>query len=519
MGTASSVAYVGFALYLVRLWWKTRQTAHSVGDLPGPTTVIAPMTLLSKLLPSIPLINTGVMQELDRGYADFAAAGCDAYAHRNVWPQPGVSLYLADPCMIKEVTTHRSRFPKPVHTAPYQLVAFFGANIVVSEGEDWKRYRKVCAPAFLERNNTLVWDETTRIVLDVIDNVWKRTDVVSVNNVLDLTVPMALYVIGAAGFGRRMSFTEEHSVPDGFSMNFKDALYVVSEGVAIKMAIPKRMLCMTQQFRKVDRAFDELQRHMSHMVDSRRCRTTDVHSDLFSGLLDAADADTGGVRLTSNELFSNMFMFLLAGHETTAHTLAFSLALLALYPDKQEKLYQNVKEVTMDLGRTPAYDDISKLTYPLAVLYETLRFRPPVLSIQKYSEQDTLLKVQNAEGGTTALPVPQGTPINIHVPGLHNNPRYWENPSEFIPERFLADYNKDAFIAFSAGARACIGRRFFETEAIATLSILISYYRVHVQEDASHANETHEERKTRLMRTFFSLTTTPERVPLTFKRR
>ncbi|KZV61166.1 cytochrome P450 [Peniophora sp. CONT] len=519
MGTVTLLAYAAVAVYLTRLYMKRRQVSQSIGDLPGYTTLIAPMTLLSNVLPYIPFINAGNAREIDTGYADFAAAGYDAYAHKNVWPNPGAALYVADPNTIKEITTYRARFSKPVEK--YTVLTFFGRNIVASEGEEWKRYRKICAPAFSERNNKLVWDETVRIVHDMIDNVWKRADTVSVDHVVDVTLPIALFVIGVAGFGRRMSFTEELEVPPGFSMNFKDALHVVSEGVTIKLSVPKWALGLTQRFREVDLSFSELERHMSQMIDSRKhAEKKEERYDLFSSLLDAANDDSDGEpKLTDSELIGNIFIFMLAGHETTAHTLAFCFALLALYPDKQDKLFQDITRVSTNLGRFPAYEDMSLFAYSMAVFYETMRIRPPVTGIPKYSVEDTTLNVRNAEGGTTTIPVPKGTYISIHTPGLHGNPHHWENPSEFRPERFLADYNRDAFLPFSAGARACLGRRFFETEGIAILTTLMSQYRVEVKEDPKYAGETHEQCRARLLKTSIGLTTTPVNVPLTFKRR
>jgi len=154
-----------------------------------------------------------------------------------------------------------------------------------------------------------------------------------------------------------------------------------------------------------------------------------------------------------------MFIFLIAGHESTAHTLCFTFALLALYPDEQERLYQHIKGVISSLDGTPTYEDMGLFTQSLAVFYETLRMFPPAPFIPKIAAQDTTLTVSNVDGGRTTFPVPSGTEIDIHVAGLHYNPRYWKEPHRFMPERFLGDWPKDAFLPFSQGARACLGRR------------------------------------------------------------
>ena len=119
-----------------------------------------------------------------------------------------------------------------------------------------------------------------------------------------------------------------------------------------------------------------------------------------------------------------------------------------------------------------------------------------------------------------AVPIPQGTGIVLHVPGLHYNPKYWPEPEKYDPTRFLAkDWPRDAFLPFSLGARSCIGRKFFETEGIAILTMLMSRYKVEVKEEEQFKGESVQERQARVMNCRAGLTMTPIRVPLVFKRR
>jgi cytochrome P450 len=98
--------------------------------------------------------------------------------------------------------------------------------------------------------------------------------------------------------------------------------------------------------------------------------------------------------------------------------------------------------------------------------------------------------------------------------------RYWKDPEEFQPARFLdPDWPRDAFIPFSAGPRACIGRKFSETEGVAVLTMLVQKYIIEVKEEPQFAAETFAERRTRVLAPKLGLTLTPEHVPLVFKRR
>lgn len=91
----------------------------------------------------------------------------------------------------------------------------------MTEGDEWKRHRKISAPSFSERNNRLVWDETMLIVQELREVLWAGKQEVPVGNIVDLTVPMALFIIGVAGFGKRMSWKKDLSVPEGYVMTFK----------------------------------------------------------------------------------------------------------------------------------------------------------------------------------------------------------------------------------------------------------------------------------------------------------
>ena len=124
----------------------------------------------------------------------------------------------------QEVTSDRAKFSKPL--AVYKILMFYGSNVIVTEGDEWKRHRKISAPSFSERNNRLVWDETMSIMRELCEDVWAGKNTISVSNIVDLTVPIALFVIGVAGFGKRVSWHEDTYVPEGFRFSFKVCNFV-----------------------------------------------------------------------------------------------------------------------------------------------------------------------------------------------------------------------------------------------------------------------------------------------------
>ena len=118
--------------------------------------------------------------------------------------------------------------------------------------------------------------------------------------------------------------------------------------------------------------------------------------------------------------------------------------------------WRKLLQKRMGVGKRPA-----RLTPHLSsrAYYETMRHVPPVTFIPKTVAEDTTLTAATTQGDKVVIPVPKGTLMGIDTAGLHYNPRYWEDPEAFKPDRFLGEYNHDAFIPFSAGPRSCIGRK------------------------------------------------------------
>ncbi|KAL0064233.1 hypothetical protein AAF712_008818 [Marasmius tenuissimus] len=192
----------------------------------------------------------------------------------------------------------------------------------------------------------------------------------------------------------------------------------------------------------------------------------------------------------------------------------------------------------------------------VSVIYETLRLFPPAVGVPKSTAEDTSFVLHNEQGQSKVIPVPKNTNLVIHAAGVHYNPRYWKDPYEFRPDRFMGEWNRDAFIPFSVGARSCIGRRygqrpppadtcpnyddhrFSEVESVAILSVLVKKYKISVMEEPEFKHESFEGRKERVLKAQFGITHTyveislppvgrselidmdsPIRVPLTFARR
>jgi len=281
--------------------------------------------------------------------------------------------------------------------------------------------------------------------------------------------------------------------------------------------MPRWAWGLREHWRHVKLANEELGMHVREMIRSRR--ETQEHAmdkhDLFSQLINARDANEA---LSEDELIGNVMIFLIAGHETTGHTLAILLGLLAFYPEEQDQVVKEIESL-QEGERDLTYDDMRKLPYALAVLYETLRLYPMTPLLKKSVIADTHLTIGHGSNHAQVHRVPASSRVFILLAGVHYNPSYWDDPEHFVPARFMdTNWNRDTFIAFSLGPRACIGRRFAETTIVAALAKLLLKYRLSIDESRFELipGESLLDRRQRFIKPIAKLTLTPAALPLVF---
>ncbi|KAJ2913373.1 hypothetical protein MD484_g7050, partial [Candolleomyces efflorescens] len=413
--------------------------------------------------------------------------------------------------------TSERYFRKPAEK--YTPLLIFGPNIVASEGEQWKKYKKIVGPAFSEANNKLIWSTSVKVMLDLFDDVWGEQQTIDVGHGADLTLAITLLVLGSGVFGMETSWKDRTTPAPGHTLGFQECLRIVSMNLKTRVVLPKWAYYLSKKLKLIDVAFTEMEQYIREMIQERSSSTTQKSYDLLSSLIEHNKQEEEASSLNDRELIGefwptvpdhsgllsqwkgNIFMIMSAGHETSAHTLCFALALLAMYPDEQTALYEHVKSVLPETG-VPDYSCLPRLTRCHAVLNETLRMFPPVGGIPKICTQTIWVITHNQKGKEVLFPVRKGEMLSFVPPALHYNPKYWPDPYAFKPERFMpGDWPRDAFVPFSLGPHACLGRRFFETEATAILALLISRYKVSIKEEPQFAGESFEQKKERIFTT------------------
>ncbi|KAG9005055.1 hypothetical protein FRB90_010554, partial [Tulasnella sp. 427] len=292
----------------------------------------------------------------------------------------------------------------------YEPLMIYGTNLVTTEGETWSRHRRLANPSFQETSIRYVWEQTVRIVNEMLDDWNVDGETKFVNHVVAMTNDITLLVIGAVAFGRaghwRSRAESDSPLPKGHQMHFHDALRIVSEKVLIRLALPpfvwgdkatrERMGLggiaskgwLGETIKEAAVAFAELELYMEEMIDERTSGGFEGRRDLMGQLMQAIGDDASD-RLTKRDVIGNTYIFLFAGHETAAHSLGYLFGLLALEQTEQECLYQHIKSVLGD--REPVYDDLNALGLVLAAFYESLRLYPPVLNIPKVTSEDATI--------------------------------------------------------------------------------------------------------------------------------
>eukprot|EP01027_Heterolobosea_sp_BB2_P017033 GEZU01024164.1.p1 GENE.GEZU01024164.1~~GEZU01024164.1.p1 ORF type:complete len:666 (+),score=156.76 GEZU01024164.1:301-2298(+) len=201
-------------------------------------------------------------------------------------------------------------------------------------------------------------------------------------------------------------------------------------------------------------------------------------SDLLSFLMNAKDDEEQPYTL--GELMADLSIFMFAGHETTSAVMAWCIYYLARYPEIQRRLHCEVDGILQDLPADgiPTYEMTKKMSYALCIMKEVMRLHPPAYTLVRTAMDDVELDWKDGK----KLMVPKGAMVQVFAAQLFRDPRYWEEPDKFMPERFEKTpqdspyykymHNPYIFFPFGVGQRSCVGSRFAELEVCLVLAMV-----------------------------------------------
>lgn len=369
-------------------------------------------------------------------------------------------LLISHPDLIEQVLiTNRLSYRK--HFAMRLNPQLFGKGLLTSEGDFWLRQRRIIQPLFLRKHVVNYAPDIIQMTRRFLDG-WTQGET---RNVSEEMARLTLTITAKIMFGAEVR-EEAEEVRLALHDLLKNFLARFGSLTLLPRWVPTPHNLRTQ---RANRRLDQI----IYRYIERRRKETEARNDVLSLLLQATDED--GSKMSDQQIRDEAITLFLAGHETTALSLAWTWHLLATHPEVEEKLVQEVHEVVGD--REVTAEDVLQLNYLNQVIHESMRHRPPVYSMGREALTDQEL------GG---YPVPKGTTLLMPQWVVHHDARWYEDPEEFRPRRWTSEFterlHKCAYYPFGGGPRRCIGDHFGLMEIALVLATIAQRFRFAVVE-------------------------------------
>jgi cytochrome P450 len=342
-----------------------------------------------------------------------------------------------------------------------------GNGLILSEGETWRAHRRIMAPAFDHRTV----ERYAPVMVDAARNLgrsWSLLPAGAVIEIQQVMMDLTLEIISRSMFAADSEAIKE--IIRVGSSRYQDAMMVglleFVPGLGPIWSAWKGM-----RGRAIMRDFNHA---MFALIEARRREPAANRTpDLLDRLIAARDEDSGAA-MSPREIRDQVLTIFVAGHETTALALMWTWYLLAMHPEHEARIHEEIDRVLG--GREPEWTDVAKLSYTRMILQESMRLYPAVhtLAFRQALEDDTVCGMR----------IPKGAVITIIPWIIHRHRSHWERPDRFEPERFtpeaIARRDRLAYLPFGFGPRICIGAAFAMTEAAMILATLAQRFRLRV---------------------------------------
>lgn len=383
---------------------------------------------------------------------------------------PNFDLYVInDTKEVKRMMVDKVReFPKSAFL--HELLSpLLGESIFTTNGEVWKKQRELLRPSFEMTRINKVFNLMSEAVADMMDRFGKYP------NHAVIEVDEAMTFITADVIFRTIMSSKLDEEKGKKILN----AFVTFQEQSVHTAM-RRMFCFPKWLsyvlgdRKRAKAGDVIRQALSDIIkpryDAVSSGKAENFEDILGSLLLVVDAQTNQ-RFSFEEILDQVAMLFLAGHETTASSLTWTLYLLSLYPKEQEKAYEEITQVLQ--GGAIEISHLRQFKYLTNIFKESLRLYPPVGFFAREAKKDTQVrdKLIKKDSGVVIAPWL-----------IHRHEEFWTNPHGFNPSRFEGEYKKDAYLPFGVGERICIGQGFAMQEAILILANILKTYKLELEE-------------------------------------
>jgi cytochrome P450 len=414
------------------------------------------------------------MREMSRDYLGTisrAAREVGGLARISAGP-PGwrVTVYsITSPELAAEILSQPDRFRK--NGPGYgELRHALGENMLTSEDESWHRQRRFLAPIFTRRR---IAGDYIHIMIEEAQRLVERWQVAAAEGrSVDLypeMVDITSRIIGRILFGADVA----RAIPQ--LTRFK----IVNDELWRRASSPRPSpgWLPTPHNRRLTNELAEVRRIVDEIIAERRSEPVERPVvDMLGLLLAARDAENASDRLSETEVANQVLLFLIAGRETTAMTLACTLAQLALAPQWQTAVREEIID-RLD-GRAPSTEEVPQLELTDRFLRESMRLFPGAHGMNRSTRNDEIIE---------GYRIPAGSWLEVSIWGIHHSPAVWPEPEVFEPDRFdvpagqFAGGHRYAWMPFGAGPRACIGMQIAMLEIPIVIAAVLQAFRLETQ--------------------------------------
>ena len=413
----------------------------------GPHDRLFGMRTMSRMKADV----LGLYSEFQRDYGDSVSFRTGPYR----------LFIFYHPDQVREVLTTRAksliRLPRVMKT----FAQWNGSSVLIAEGEQWIRQRRLVQPAFQPRRMENYGRTMVASAQQLVDS-W--SEVIDRAGHLDVDIDEAMTRLTLSIICKTMFDTEV----DDISGEIAEAVSVLSNVAYYEMQAPLRlpMWLPTAWNRRKRWAIGVLDQAVWRFVRQRRQDGSD-HGDLLSMLLAAVDEESGGSRLDDRQVRDEAMTLMLAGHDTTAAGLDWLWYVIASHPEVARRCREEVDSVVGQ--REPSASDIEQLPCLSGTIKETLRLYPPAIGI--------FLRQATSDVEIGGFDVPKGSLITLSSFVTQRDSHWFPDPERFDPDRFSPERADDipsgAYFPFGAGPRVCIGQSFAMTEMILVAATML----------------------------------------------
>jgi cytochrome P450 len=338
---------------------------------------------------------------------------------------------------------------------------FFGDGLLTSEGERWKRQRRLAQPAF-HRDRVASYAPLMTGYTEQMLSSWQDGATLDVHQeMMNLTLRIVVRTL----FGVEAEKIEEISGALNTMMGHTAGIRLLFPPIARHLPLPG--------MGRVRHAVKQLNDTVATIIKLRRARIEQHEEDFLSLLMAARDED--GSAMSATEVRDQVLTFLLAGHETTALALSWTWYLLSQNAEVEKKLHQELSNVLG--GRLPLVSDLPSLTYTDRVVKESMRLYPPAWSLAREVIND--FEVEGYQ-------LPAGANVVMSQWIVHHDERLFPDAMRFDPDRWGSEscqkLPRYAFFPFGGGPRQCVGAGFATMEAVLLLATIASRFKLSMVE-------------------------------------